>query len=108
MNLDRGDESQNYDPFYNPMNGGSTAVDTGIELKAQNQYMGKDTAQKQQFWSPEGQEVPKTNEPQKDELDDLEALEDFSLQESQPKNIGVRSFQPQNYPGAKPEDPQDK
>jgi hypothetical protein len=44
MNLDRGDESLNYDPFYNPINGGAYNAESGIELKAQNQYMDKDTA----------------------------------------------------------------
>ena len=45
MNLDRKDEALNFDPFYNPINGGSTyAAESGIELKAQNQYMDKDTA----------------------------------------------------------------
>lgn len=44
MNLDRGDESLNYDPFYNPINGGQYNAESGIELKAQNQYMDKDTA----------------------------------------------------------------
>jgi hypothetical protein len=36
MNLDRQDESQNYDPFYNPINGGGQTAESGIELKAQN------------------------------------------------------------------------
>jgi hypothetical protein len=44
MNLDRGDESLNFDPFYNPINGGAYNAESGIELKAQNQYMDKDTA----------------------------------------------------------------
>lgn len=60
MNLDRGDESLNYDPFYNPMNGGTYNAESGIELKAQNAYMDKDTAQRQQFWSPEGNPEPQT------------------------------------------------
>ena len=46
MNLDRGDESLNFDPFYNPINGGTYNAESGIELKAQNQYMDKDTAKK--------------------------------------------------------------
>ena len=44
MNLDRGDESNNYDPFYNPMSSNIGQPESGIELKAQNQFMGKDTA----------------------------------------------------------------
>ena len=46
MNLDRKDESTNFDPFYNPMNGGTYTAESGIELKAQNAYMDKDTAQR--------------------------------------------------------------
>jgi hypothetical protein len=47
MNLDRGDESMNFDPFYNPINGGAyNNAESTIELKAQNQYMDKDTAQR--------------------------------------------------------------
>jgi hypothetical protein len=34
MNLDRGDESLNFDPFYNPINGGTYTAESGIELKA--------------------------------------------------------------------------
>ena len=37
MNLDRKDESLNFDPFYNPLNGAGTyTAESGIELKAQN------------------------------------------------------------------------
>ena len=47
MNLDKKDESTNFDPFYNPINNGGTyAAESGIELKAQNAYMDKDTAQR--------------------------------------------------------------
>ncbi len=46
MGLDNKDnfESQNYDPYYNPMATGAPTA--GIELQAQNTYMGKDTSQK--------------------------------------------------------------
>jgi hypothetical protein len=46
MNLDKKDETTNFDPFYNPINGGAYAAESGIELKAQNAYMDKDTAQR--------------------------------------------------------------
>lgn len=78
MNLDRKDESLNFDPFYNPINGGTYTAESGIELKAQNAYMDKDTAQRQSFWSPENQEAQKKQEaPKQDDLDDLEEIEDM-------------------------------
>ena len=43
MNLDRGDNDVDYDPFYNPMQGKSN-YGPGISLTAQDKYMGKDTA----------------------------------------------------------------
>ena len=106
MNLDRPDDSQNYDPFYNPINGGTYTAESGIELKAQNQYMDKETAQRQSFWSPENQEAAKSKEQevQRDELDDLEEIEDMGSMD-QPQQ---RNFQPQNYPEQKPEIVQDQ
>jgi len=53
MNLDRGgdeDAAKDMSAFYNMQNR------VGIELEAQNKYMNKKTAAKQQLWSPEEQE----------------------------------------------------
>ena len=55
MNLDRGDNGTNFDPFYNPLNNNSNNYGPGIELQAQDKYMGKETAHRQSFWSPEAQ-----------------------------------------------------
>ena len=53
MNLDRGgdeDAAKDMSAFYNMQRG------VGIELEEQNKYMNKNTAAKQQLWSPEEQE----------------------------------------------------
>ena len=46
MNLDRGDNDANFDPFYNPLNNHNTNYGPGISLQAQNKYMGKETSAK--------------------------------------------------------------
>jgi hypothetical protein len=51
-----------------------------MKLKAQNYYMGKDTTQKQQFWSPEEIEAHKRQQEQNradaGNIDDLEEIND--------------------------------
>lgn len=61
MKLDNTDnDTSNFDPFYNPNAGVTNFTNTNqIELKAQNQYMGKETGVKQQFWSPENNQAEK-------------------------------------------------
>lgn len=56
MNLDRGDEQPNFDPFYNPITGFGANNQTDLELQAQNQYMGKETTHKQEIWQPNNQQ----------------------------------------------------
>lgn len=43
MNLDRGDDTHNFDPFYNPLAQGLENImkRQSLELQAANQFMGK-------------------------------------------------------------------
>ena len=87
MNLDRGDDTHNFDPFYNPLSQGSNNnMNNGMELQASNQFMGKQTAERQTFWSPENEKAQKQQERKiieqvqndVDDLDDLEEIQDNS------------------------------
>ena len=91
MNLDRGDDSGVIDMF-NPMS--QETRGTGIQLQAQNQFMGKNTAHKQQFWTPnQGKEEKKEQLPPDDQLDELDDLEDMNLNQVE---------QPQTYEAVPP------
>lgn len=59
--------------------------------------MGKNTAQKQQFWTPnQGKEEKKYEQPPDDQLDELDDLEDMNLNNVEPPQQNFEAMPPRN------------
>lgn len=69
-----------YDHFNPNMGIATDQGKTGLSLKAQNQYMGKETTEKHQMWTPEEQKAAAQKQQFNNNLDDLDDLEEVQME----------------------------